>query len=81
MHARDIRALIREATHNGVSLWVENGELRYKAQKGEIAESLRAALRARRGDVIGELSKPDFRMRAHAPRLVRYPIFWRDFLY
>lgn len=79
MHAKDVRALIRAATHSGVSLWVDNGELRYKAPKGELPEHLRAALRANRSDLLGELSKPDFRKRGGAPQLVRYPAFWRDF--
>jgi condensation domain-containing protein/tubulysin polyketide synthase-like protein len=79
MHTRDVRALIHETRHNGVRLWVEKGELRYKAPKGEIPENLRAALRARRGDLIGALTKPDFRKRGRAPQLVRYPTFWRDY--
>jgi hypothetical protein len=79
MHEKGVRMLIREAEQNAVRLWVENGQLRYKAPKGEIPETLRAALRSRRDDLIGELSTPVFRKSGCTPDLVRYPHFWQDF--
>src|SRR4051812_48603303 len=79
MHERAARTLIREAERHGIRLWVENSQLRYEAPNGGIPETLRAALRSRRSDLIGELSVPVFKKRGGAPDLVRYPQFWKDF--
>jgi len=79
MRATQVRSLIRDAAHSGVSLWVEGGQLRYRASKGDMPETLRAALKSNRNDVIGALSTPIFRKKSHTPELVQYPAFWKDF--
>src|SRR3569833_710407 len=79
MRATQVRSLIRDAAHSGVSLWVEGGQLRYRASKGDMPEALRAALKSNRNDVIGALSTPIFRKKCHTPELVQYPAFWKDF--
>lgn len=79
MYSKDVRALIREGARQGIRLWVENGELHYKAPKGNMLAELRAALRSRRDELIGELSQPVFTKRGSVLDPVRYPEFWQDF--
>ena len=79
VRATQVRRLLRDAAHSSVSLWVEGGQLRYKASKGDMPETLRAALKSNRNDLIGALSTPVFTKKGHTPDLVQYPAFWKDF--
>lgn len=74
-----IRELIRHAAQSGVRLWVENDHLHYDAPKGGMPEALRTALRARKNDVIGELSRPVYRKKTDPPAVLQYPAYWSDF--
>jgi hypothetical protein len=78
MHERTVRKLIREASNSGVTLWAEDGRLRFKAPKGSMSEALRAALESSKHELIGDLTHPLFRKRDEPPAIVRYPPFWKD---
>ncbi len=73
-----IRALIREAESSGVTLWMENGQLQFKAQ-GQLSNELRAALRARKAELMGELSIPVYRKSASPPAVARFHECSKDF--
>jgi hypothetical protein len=82
MGQTDVRPLIQEATTSGVLLWVAGGELHFKAEKGKLTNSLRSALRSKKGDLIGELTVPVFEKRIAAPAVVRCAAdrigFWKE---
>jgi Condensation domain/TubC N-terminal docking domain len=79
MHYRETRALVREAARTGITLWAENGQLRFRAHKGNIPDALRSRLQSRKSDLIGELSLPAFRKRESAAKVIEYPPYWNDF--
>src|SRR5579859_1552679 len=79
MHYRETRALVRDAAREGIRLWAENGQLRFKAPKGNIPDALRSRLQSRKSDLIGELSLPVFRKRASAAQVIQYPPYANDF--
>lgn len=82
MNETDARVLIREAAINGVTLWMEDGQFRFKAPKGGMTNALRSALQSRKSELIGELSLPIFRKRASPPAVARFPAdrkaFWEE---
>lgn len=51
-----VSALLQRAESVGLSLWVEGGQLRYRA-KQPIGEGLKAQIRERKDDIINLLSK------------------------
>jgi condensation domain-containing protein/tubulysin polyketide synthase-like protein len=79
MHYSETRALVREAAREGILLWAENGQLRYRSQKGNIPDALRSRLQSRKSDLIGELSLPVFKKRASAAKVIQYPPYSIDF--
>jgi len=79
MYDRDVRKLVSNAAGEGITLWVENGRLHYRATRGDIPGPLRAALQSRKADLIGELDQPVFKKRGSTPHSLRYPQFWLDF--
>jgi hypothetical protein len=82
MSEADVRLLIHEAEANGVTLWMEGGQLRFKTRNGKLTSVLRAALQSRKADLIGELSIPIFRKRVSPPAVVRCAAdrigFWKE---
>lgn len=74
-----VRALIREAENNGVKLWMDNGQLQFKAEKGKLTDELRAALRARKAELIGELSVPKVKKSASPPAVASFHPCSKDF--
>lgn len=79
MNETEVRSLIRQAAVNGVTLWVEDGQLRFKAPEGRLTNVLRAALQSGKSELIGRLSIPIFTKRASPPAVTRFPEHSRDF--
>jgi hypothetical protein len=71
--------LIHQAAVNGVTLWVEEGQLHFEAAEGKLTHALRAALQSRKSELIGRLSIPVFRKRASPPAVAKFPAHSRDF--
>ncbi|GLU50203.1 non-ribosomal peptide synthetase [Nocardiopsis ansamitocini] len=62
----DIRTLLTELDRAGVHLWTQDGELRFRAPKGALTDTHRAAVRDHRAEVIAHLE-------ATAPALTPAP--------
>lgn len=82
MNDMDVRAFMREAALNGVTLWLENGQLRFKAPKDKVTDAWLAELRSKKHALIGELSVPVYEKRASPPAVTRFPEctkgFWEE---
>jgi len=82
MSETDIRKLIREAQINGVTLWMKDGQLHFKAPKDKLTSDLRAALQSKKIELIGELSLPVFRKASSPPAVAKFPActtgFWHE---
>lgn len=82
MNETDARAFVREAAINGVTLWVADGQLHFKAPKGKLTHDLRATLQSRKKELLGELSLPVFKKRVSSPSVVTFPVcrkgFWEE---
>ena len=50
-----IDTLLAEASDAGMKLWVESGELRFRAPKGAVTKELRTALQARKPELIARI--------------------------
>lgn len=81
MNEMDVRTLIRDAASNGVTLWMADGRLHFKAPKDKLPNVI-GALQSRKDELIGELSLPVFRKRAVPPAVARFPVdtqsFWLE---
>lgn len=82
MSDTDVGLFIREAEINGITLWIEDGQLRFKAPKGTMTSVMRDALRSRKNELIGELSFPIFKKRTPPAAVARFPAcnrgFWEE---
>ena len=82
MNDMDVRTFIREAAMNGVMLWLEDGQLHFKAPKGKLTDAMLAVLRSKKHQLIGELSVPVFRKRPSPPAIVKFSectkSFWEE---
>lgn len=79
MNETEVRMLIHQAAVNGVTLWVEDGQLHFKAPEGRLTNDLRAALQSSKSELIGRLSIPIFRKRASPPAVAKFPAYSRGF--
>lgn len=78
----DVSALIHEAATNGVELWVEGGQLRFRAGNGRLTDRLRVALQIEKSSLIAALSVPRFRKRSSPQTIVKFAAdrngFWKE---
>lgn len=55
----DLTPLLDDLDAAGIRLWIEAGELRFRAPRGAMTEERRAAVRARRSDLLEHLGRTD----------------------
>ena len=68
---------------NGVRLWVDNGQLRYRARKGALSSEELARLRSMRSEIVAELTKAgsaitDSPTGAHPVRAAEAPLSFQQ---
>ena len=79
MRFAEARDLLRESAVAGIALKVVGGELRYATRNDALSSELRSRLQLLKGDLIAELSRPQFRIAdrpADVVRLPKYTLSW-----
>lgn len=79
MNPLRVRALLRDATQAGVTLWVEDNRLRCKALAGDIPTALRTDLMTMKDEIVMALDRPDFTKAGQIATQLRLPESWIDF--
>ncbi|MGH3940478.1 MAG: condensation domain-containing protein, partial [Pseudonocardiaceae bacterium] len=57
---RTISQLIDDLERSGIRVWVEDGQLRFRAPQGAVTDERRATLRARREEIVAHLNAGGF---------------------
>lgn len=77
--ASEIRGLIREAAHHGITLFLDGDQLRYQTVRDEVPPQFLTRLQSRREGITAELSRPRYRKRDAARETLQFPAYWMDF--
>jgi len=74
MRVEEVRRLLQDAAHQQVALWVEGGQLQYRAPVGGLSATARARLRSARESLIAELAQPEYVRGPRPGNLIALPL-------